>query len=162
MKKNFIKNKLKFTGISTPIVGVSWEYQDSLNEKREVLRELYSIRNKLVRFYFTYENDLEMNGDIQLEGDTLTKYYGLIINLYNEVGELLFNSKYFVLLPSMNRQQIINSFDYVIQQDEFLEADPGNNSIDGEEDVMPMITDLMKLFNQIENAINEINQSIDA
>jgi hypothetical protein len=40
------------------------------------------------------------------------------------------------------------------QQDEFLETDPSNNSIYGEEEVMPMINDLHDLFEQ--SAINEI------
>ena len=154
-----MKRKIRFTGISTSILGLSWEYIDGKSEKIELLRELYDIRNQLVRFYYMCEEDIGINGIDFSDGDKVVRYYDLSIKNYELVGNILFKSRYFALLPLIHRQQIIETFDSVMQLDELLMLDEDNVAED--EDIQLMVNDLNKLFEQINKAINELNSNLD-
>lgn len=160
MKENSLKDKIRFTGISTPFFGVSWQYNDGFAEKQDVLRELYFMRNKLVRLYYSYKADTQfMNGDM-LKDKILEYYYIHVVELYGSIGDLLFGSKYFVLLPIENRDKLIQEFDYIVEEDACFIADKGNYSISIEE-VIYKINDLVELFNLIEEEVKKVNMYLN-
>lgn len=146
-----LKKKVRFTGISTSIFGLSWEYID---KDTEILRELYVMRNKLAYFVYEYEcfcDDLQMRiiDDGDFEESIYYKYRLSIIEVYREVGSLLLGSKYFSSLENDKRIGIIEVFDQVIYLWAFINAHEDNiNDIEPEE-VEKMIQDLLNLFNEI-------------
>ncbi|GEM_PF-2879526 len=155
-----MKKKIRFNGISTSFLGLSWEYIDNKSEKIELLRELYDIRNQLVRFYYMCEEDIEIYDGIDLlDGDKVARYYYLSIKNYELVGSLLYKSRYFALLPLTHRQQMIETFDSVMQLDEILNLYE-DNDID-RDDVELMVKDLQELFEQINKAIDELNSILE-
>lgn len=122
------------------------------------MKELYCIRNKLVKFYYRYSVDSEILSEDELNERIIKEHYNHAVELYKSIGDILFESHYFVLLSLEDRNETINAFDSIIEMDTYLERDSRNYSL-ALEDVVKMIEDLINLFSKLDEFITKIDKS---
>lgn len=142
---------IKLTGVSTSFIGISWENIGEQN-KEDILRELYLIRSKISKFYFSYDDSRLKFDD---EEELRDAYFLKALQVYDEIAEFVLSSKFFVTLPIDNREMFLNVFDFVSMQEAYMEND--EDYYMEPEDIQFMIEDLLTLFSTIEIKIAELN-----
>lgn len=159
---NFIKKlkKLKFNSATIGFAGISVEL--GVKEEKEItpehLKELYVIRKILSRFYFLYQVKEERQWMYETEDADNQLIIGLhqdAINTYKQLADVLIESKYFMLLNSEQRDNVLETFDYITITEERLnlELEAGNFCIVDEEEITPLVDGLLNLFEEVSKEI---------
>lgn len=158
-----IKVKFKFTGISTPFFGVSWENLNDSEQLQKYLREFYILRNKIAYFsmlYDTHYSNLMME-DVEEEDipvEIAKKVNWKVFDTYSEIEEFLFGSHYLLLLDWKQRKELVDQFDEVKMKR--AEMDSSDEEAIEYEELAVMMIQLLKLFNDVEREIENLEPKI--
>ncbi|MEK5056457.1 hypothetical protein HLK66_26170 (plasmid) [Niallia circulans] len=156
-------SSLRIQSTTISFLGLSFEL--GLKEKKKFgtvhLKELYKIRYILSVFYFSYQQKykrsvIEEDQDLSFLLIDLHEY---AVHTYKKLALELFSSEFFILLDSSVRDRIIGSFDYVNITESFMN-DHQDNELNAEE-VKPIINELLNLFEETSQLIEELQREID-
>lgn len=81
------------------------------------------------------------------------------VNTYKKLADELLASEYFMLLSAVQRERIMESFDYVIITDTYLDANEDHDL--SEEEVAPIIAELITLYEEFTGTIGELQDILD-
>ncbi|WML52225.1 hypothetical protein RCG17_22990 [Neobacillus sp. PS3-12] len=160
MKKIKKKIPVKIQSASISYLGMSLELGLKKKISHEHLRELYVIRNTLSYFYFLYQHKYELiENPFDDEQNNLIDLAKEVFSTYKKLADVLLGSEYFSLIEFNIRDRILQSFDYVNIQDAYLDAHPDNDL--SEEKIIPMVEGLLTMFEEITEAIQEQEKSLN-
>lgn len=161
-----MKIPFKISSLTLPFLGMSVEIieKESLELKREVLKELYSMRRVLSSFCTTYSTDYELTRmssdyDEDITSKLGIEYFDDTLNIYEEIEKEIIVSNYFILLTRDNKKKVLELFDNVRDIASRMKVDE-NEELNGKE-VHALIEDLFRLYDTIEEKIDEICDYLD-
>lgn len=169
MSKQITKNvkdlfsRIHFTGITVPILGVEFNFEYSSVEIRKYLKDLYTLRNSLVYYYYSYYSLKERLSsdyfdDNELEEETTLRYFRETLESYRDIQKIIIGSDYFLLLKNHDRKKLLESFDYIFLLDTLMEHDEDYEvSVDEQQKI---IMDLLNLFEHIDETINKFSSML--
>jgi hypothetical protein len=133
---------------------------------RNFLRRIaYIIRNKLSEYYYCCQNDIEELSQTKSEEEfkdaMVDNYFDRTLAMYNELGKIIFSSRYFLFLPQTQRESIQDTFDYVLLQKAYATSIISEQGGIPHEETILMIKDLLDLFDNITQEINRINELVE-
>lgn len=151
--------KLKFTGISTPFFGLSWENINDTDKLQQYLREMYLLRNKLAYFVFLYDNlysSLQMN-DLDEEDIPLAiveKINWKVFDTFDEIEGFIFDSNYLFALNKAERKEILEQFDEIKLYR--AEMDSNEDETVEYEELVILNLRLVSIFDKVESEIEKL------
>lgn len=157
--KSFVSN-IKFQGISASLSGISinMEYAPGKKIGAEHLRELYVMHNTLSYFCYSYHTTksklyMELEDPEEVDTELIRKFLPNVFGLYHEIANVLMGSEFFWLMPKETRNQLIQAFDFVVQERVNYEV---YEELQHEE-ISLFFTDMLQLFELISEQIDEIS-----
>lgn len=166
IKKNLkdIFSRIHFTGLTIPLLGVEINLEFSSDDEiRKCLKDLYTLRNSLVYYYFSYYGlkeylSSDYSDSYELEEETVLRYFGETLKSYRKIQKIIVGSDYFLRLKNHDRIKLLESFDYIFLLDTLMEHDEDYEVTVDEQ--RKIILDLLTLFEHIDETINKFSSKL--
>lgn len=122
------------------------------------------MRNKLVEFSYCYEIEILSNGSYTVDGEEILKpsikFSNIVLEKCEEIAGVLFKSRFFILLNQDDRDKINDSFDCIASINMRLELEEEICEEDFNKEIIQISQQLLKLFDVINDKIDEINKEL--